>query len=132
MANSIVRLLILLTCISHVVGCIWWYIGTVHLDLDALPTYEESLEATDSAAQANDTYHAPGRRRLMLEVKEGAVTIPSAVDENGNIYQLVQPVYQPYGRAVEDSWVFYYQGLGVQDLWSDRYELLTLVHCMIM
>jgi hypothetical protein len=41
MATSILRLLLLLTCVSHMVGCAWWYVGAlcsgIHYDLQLVP-----------------------------------------------------------------------------------------------
>lgn len=34
MAASILRLLMLLACMNHLVGCAWWYVGTVNIPPD--------------------------------------------------------------------------------------------------
>lgn len=135
MGAAIWRLIIMLACVCHLACCVWWYIGTVNVDTHAynyghlMDMYEVDMYAAPDSQQGpyQDVSGEESRRQLLAG--SGAARKP--VDPNQPPYdESVLGVYEPPGRAFIDSWVFYYQGLGEEDIWSDecaRWHLLSLL-----
>lgn len=126
MSMSIGRLILMLMSLVHIFCCVWWYIGTVDIDTHVYEYSDLAAIYTDgpAAAPGEEVIHAEedsgydvGHRVLLAG---GGSTRP--IDPNQPPYdESMLGVYEPPGRAFIDSWVFYYQGLGEEDIWSDRY-----------
>ena len=125
MSMSIGRLILMLACVCHIACCVWWYIGTVDVDTHAhnygylVDLHEaETFSAPDSEGAPVQDDHLDGTHRQLLA--GGGPRRP--VDPNQPPYdESMLGVYEPPGRAFMDSWIFYYQGLGEEDIWSDEY-----------
>lgn len=184
MTTSIARLLVLLPCINHVLGCAWWYLGTVFIPEgfdgtrpdgwhrhSAIPSTNFLKDSfintvnlqgytTVNSSGGTDVFarwkHAPTDNASDIENTAGDMlrshiedveidvfmagsgttseTASSYIGDldlenkiptiyiSGEWVPLSGPVPSVDKPAAFDSWVMYYQGLGVAALWPDRYD----------
>lgn len=186
MTTSIARLLVLLTCVNHMVGCSWWYLGTVFIPHGFDGTRSDAwhrhsaipstgfVEASNATVTVSDRPHdheafnsstragylphqAPELDyELRLPFPSGSSDkqpienvevqlyltdqetgeapsstgyVPGTIDADtkiptiyigGEWVPISGPVPNVDEPAAFDSWVMYYKGLGVEQLWPDR------------
>eukprot|EP00892_Ulva_mutabilis_P000969 jgi/Ulvmu1/10873/UM007_0049.1 len=78
MRTGVARLLVLMTCMNHLVGCAWWYLGTVNIPVSfdgcrsetwhthsAIPTsmFIKAVQAPDAAVNVSE--HVDGRQSIV-------------------------------------------------------------------
>jgi hypothetical protein len=114
MLYSIMRLMLLIACVTHLAGCVWWYLGVVDLDGLVGNNYAELAAGIALGESGVPDASAHGDRRLV------ATSTANSEVSKGDAPP-INEVYLPSGRAVLDLWIFYYQGLGEEDIWLDRH-----------